>query len=74
MLHLTLTHLCDVEGCEADSEDDQHCAQQLDSPPPPLPEEIQTIHHCDTPSASSVVMMQMSVTSCMVCSCFESFF
>lgn len=38
---VTLTHLCDVEGCEADSEDDQHRAQQLDSPPPPLSEKTQ---------------------------------
>lgn len=30
-------HLSDVEGCEADSEDDQHCGQELDSPPSPLP-------------------------------------
>lgn len=36
--HLSLTHLSDVEGCEADRENDQHCAQQLDSPPSPLPE------------------------------------
>lgn len=35
----SLTHLRDVEGCEADSEDDQHCAQQLNSPPSSLPEQ-----------------------------------
>lgn len=30
-------HLSDVERCEADSEDDKHSGQQLDSPPSPLP-------------------------------------
>lgn len=35
----SLTHLRDVEGCETDSEDDQHCAQQLNSPPSSLPEQ-----------------------------------
>lgn len=40
-VNLSLTHLSDVEGCEADSEYDQHCCQQLDSPPSPLPGEIQ---------------------------------
>lgn len=44
----SLTHLSDVERCEADSEDDQHCAQQLDSPPSHIPEKLQLkppLHH-----------------------------
>lgn len=41
MSYLLLTHLSNVEGCEAHGEDDQHCGQQLDSPPSPLPEETQ---------------------------------
>ena len=35
---MLLTHLSNVEGREAHSEDDQYCGQQLDSPPSPLPE------------------------------------
>lgn len=32
-----VTHLSDVEGSEADCEDDQHSSQQLDGSSPPLP-------------------------------------
>lgn len=42
--HLSRTDLCDVEGCETHSKDDQHSAQQLGGPPSPLPENIQIIH------------------------------
>lgn len=38
MMSPFLTYLSDVERCEADSENDQHSGQQLDSPPSPLPE------------------------------------
>lgn len=38
------TDLCDVEGRETHSKDDQHSAQQLGGPPSPLPENIHIIH------------------------------